>query len=136
MSFDGTVPVLWCLMSIETCFLTIRNDLERRFWLKNSHFLGFWRWRERKNGVVWLLVRAISSFHLGMSETDWVKSRIHQPIFTPSPFFPLSAHFIFLHSLLCYSYTPFIAYCTPLLFFKFIFHLFLLLLLSFYLFLL
>jgi len=41
MSFVDTLPVLWCLMSIETCFLTICNDLERRFWPKNSHFLGF-----------------------------------------------------------------------------------------------
>jgi len=41
MSFVDTLHVLRCLMSVETCFLTICNDLERRFWLKNLHFLGF-----------------------------------------------------------------------------------------------
>jgi len=25
MSFVDTLPVLWCLMSVETCFLTICN---------------------------------------------------------------------------------------------------------------
>jgi len=29
-------------MSVESCFLTICNDLERRFAPKKSHFLDFW----------------------------------------------------------------------------------------------
>jgi len=48
MSFDDTIPDIWCLMSVATCFLTICNDLAWGLWPKNSHFLGFWMWRERK----------------------------------------------------------------------------------------
>jgi len=38
MSLDDTLLHIWCLMSVETCFLTICNDLKWRFWPKNLHF--------------------------------------------------------------------------------------------------
>jgi len=58
MSFDDAIPDIWCLMSVETCFLTICNDLGWGFWPKKSHFLSFWRWRER----IWCLEYGLMGF--------------------------------------------------------------------------
>jgi len=41
MSFDDTIPDIWCLMTVETCFLAICNDLGWGFWPKNLHFFWF-----------------------------------------------------------------------------------------------
>jgi len=68
MSFDDTIHDIWCLMSVETCFLTICNDLRWGFWPKKSHFLGFWRWRKENGAWRWIL---IILFSLLIQHVDW-----------------------------------------------------------------
>ena len=75
MSFDDTIRDIWCLMSVETCFLTICNGLGWGFWPKKFAFVGFLK-VEGKNMVfgVWtdeFCMKTVTLCYL--THAAWVK---------------------------------------------------------------